>query len=366
VGQEIPVSFDVAQEVAEAFNKESPVKKVKDFVEKQNGFFKPLKGGVVIEAGDKFVAVHCFAGSNANEAISKGLAALLTSLTGKSVLVKPSAYGFLMEFSKPPSAKTVKELLEGLAEKLPAVLERVLPKTSLYRHRFLGVAKAFGIVSKKADLKSFSLKRLAEALKDSPVGEEALREVYYDDLDVARAQSFLKKAGFKAVETDEWSPLAKQFFGFGSFTELLVPAEATERVMEAFKENLYAKTTPLACGYCLKTFSRDVKDERSDVYCPYCGSNQVTLKQYKDVLEKRKASKKLSVADKKKLREARRVQSLVSAYGKRALMALETFGVGPEKAATVLARLQDSEERFLADLLEAQKTFIRTKQYWRV
>jgi hypothetical protein len=47
-------------------------------------------------------------------------------------------------------------------------------------------------------------------------------------------------------------------------------------------------------------------------------------------------------------------------------MALETFGVGPTTARRVLGRLHQTEDELVADLLEEQKRFLRTKGYWRV
>ncbi len=58
--------------------------------------------------------------------------------------------------------------------------------------------------------------------------------------------------------------------------------------------------------------------------------------------------------------------SLVEAYGWRAVVALGTYGVGAKTAARVLGRLRKDNLHFFADLLEAQKQFIRTRQYWQM
>jgi len=57
--------------------------------------------------------------------------------------------------------------------------------------------------------------------------------------------------------------------------------------------------------------------------------------------------------------------SLVDAYGRRAALAFSTYGIGSRTAARILAKLHRKEEALFADLLEAQKQFIRTKRYWQ-
>ena len=165
---------------------------------------------------------------------------------------------------------------------------------------------------------------------------------------------------------EEASPLTKEFFDFGSFSELVVPGAPQDQLVQAFKENLLDKRLGLYCLYCHKTHSVALRAEPEKPVCPYCNSTQLTFKDYKPVLEKRREGKRLSEAEIRELNEAHRVANLVGASGKRALLALKTFGVGPETAARLLGRMAKDENEFYASLLEAQKTFVRTRQYWKV
>ena len=94
--------------------------------------------------------------------------------------------------------------------------------------------------------------------------------------------------------------------------------------------------------------------------------SQLTRKRYKAVLEKRKARRKLTEEETKELNDAYRSANLLSANGRRALHALNTFGVGPETAARLLGRAPADEAGFYGALLEAQKSFIKTRRFWRV
>ena len=69
--------------------------------------------------------------------------------------------------------------------------------------------------------------------------------------------------------------------------------------------------------------------------------------------------------DEKALKELRRSADLMIAYGRKYALVQAGRGIGVETAARVLAKLPPSEEKLLKLIYEAEKTFARTKVYWR-
>lgn len=55
---------------------------------------------------------------------------------------------------------------------------------------------------------------------------------------------------------------------------------------------------------------------------------------------------------------------LTHTYGKKAIMALAVRGVGPATAFPILAKMHRDLDSFFEDLLEAKKTWLRTREYW--
>jgi ATP-dependent Lhr-like helicase len=378
IGEEIPVSREVCEQVAgllaaaseeelaqEFFCDSGAIKKIVEFEGEQKKFFLPDAKEIVLEQNKDFVVVHCFAGNRVNETLARALSALLASSLGSSVLVKPSAYGFLLEFAGKSSGEKVKQVLIELSgRKLDSILRQTLPQTALFRKKLIGVAKAFGVISKKSELGGFGARRLAEALYATPVFEEALQEVFFDKLDLKQASEALGKKIVLLPEAGKWSPLARQFFEYGAFSELMAPSAPDSKIVQAFKENLLEKRVELLCTYCAKKYYYQLHEDKM-VECPYCRSSQTTLEEYREVFEKQRKRRQLNSLERRKLSEMRRCTSLIASYGRRALLALSTFGVGPHNAARVLARLHEDDDKLCADLLEAQKQFIKTKQYWR-
>ena len=67
----------------------------------------------------------------------------------------------------------------------------------------------------------------------------------------------------------------------------------------------------------------------------------------------------------KELTNARRTADLVLSYGKKAIVALEVRGVGPETAFRILGRMHTKDNEFYMDLLKAKIHYLRTREYWK-
>jgi ATP-dependent Lhr-like helicase len=82
------------------------------------------------------------------------------------------------------------------------------------------------------------------------------------------------------------------------------------------------------------------------------------------ILQKKRTKQSIDENEQKALTRARRSADLVIAYGKRAVVAQSVYGIGPQTASRVLAKMHESDEEFYKDLLEAKLQFIATKPYW--
>jgi ATP-dependent Lhr-like helicase len=120
--------------------------------------------------------------------------------------------------------------------------------------------------------------------------------------------------------------------------------EPRERIVSAFKENVLSKTASLVCTNCGATRFMHLAGAPEEIKCHKCKKKSLGIKG--DELEF--------------------TAGLINAYGKKALIALATYGVGPKTADRILRKLHRSEEIFILELLEAQKNFIKNKKYWKL
>ncbi len=342
-GEEIPVPKEVAEEVGEllvlvqkTLNTElkrvysvsdSTANKLRAFAFKQKEFFLPGASTIVVESFENTILLHSFAGTMANEALSRIISSLLVASLGAAVKTRVSPYCILFEFSKPyPVERFVKLLKEIDPEKVDEILFKSLPRTSLFRFKFVHVAKRFGFIRRDAEYKDLSIKRIVEEQRGSPVFDEALAETIHEKIDLKGAAAVLEgihsgRIHVQVFDADKngLSPLARDFMEFRGFSELLAPPEPTAQIIQAFSESALAKTVSLLCIHCAKTFSKKAGELGEKILCPYCGSSQITRGKYSGVLERKKKGKLLA-QEKREYSEMLKAASIISSYGRRGVV----------------------------------------------
>jgi len=103
--------------------------------------------------------------------------------------------------------------------------------------------------------------------------------------------------------------------------------------------------------------------------CPLCGARFIAIIDKKDettrkALIKRKKKQTISEEEEELVIRAKRSADLMLVYGKKAALALSARGVGAQTAARILAKMHPDEDALLKDLLEAEKTYARTRRFW--
>ncbi len=389
LGEEIPVTYDVAQDVFNVMKhhanlsdkyaqyiSSNEVATLKSFCEAQSKHFTPSTTEMVIESKDEVCVIHSPFGLKVNETLARVLG-LLLAYKDKALRVRAQSYAITLVFSSEVSAVEIEKIVKSLdPAKLEYLIETAVLDTPAFRRRFIHVGKRFGFLSKTWDAKGVNLKRIIAKLpKDSPIILEALKEVYSTLLDVDKTIEVTRAIKTRDVYVksiqhlrEKFSPLAKNALDLGGLGELFAPSEPVEAILSSFIETVKDKSPRLICTHCKNAFTVSLRDLKLNdkIACVHCGATQIASEQYEEAILKSKQGKKLSKELKSKLEEAQSAMSLISSYGGRALFALETYGVGPATASRLLARLHTTEDSLFTDLLEAQKTFLKNRKYWKL
>ena len=383
-GEDIPVSRATSENVYLMFHKHSDSdvleltarNSVRQFIESQKKYFLPERTQLVIEELEGHAIVHLALGKLANELLARMVAYAATKLSGNRVMVRATPYALIVDFggaTRRVQMETVFNTIKNYAVDDLMRSDGLIANTDLFRYKFVQVCKLFGIVEKRATISKNNADRLVSFYRESPIADEAVRDLgknYFDTGTVAEFIENLRKGriGIRVFEGTA-SPLANEIIkAIYRYRELLLPALPDQATIQEFERKISSKKIELLCTYCSMEFSRQIaadKDEK--MVCPRCKSPMVaTYGDEKAEAVKRKiAGKVLKEQQIKKYREAIREASLVEAYGSRALAAFSIYGIGTATAARVLRLLRKDHKQFIIDLIEAQKSFVRTKKYWK-
>jgi len=327
----------------------------------------PTDRRVVVEREGRTVVVNLARGHRVNETVGRVLASLLGQRTGSSVGLDVDPYRIELDV---PGAISTADVLDVLEETDPdhvrPLIELSLKRSDSLRFTLSQVAATFGALKRwRGD--GVSPDRLVAALEDTPVYEEAVREVFHEDLDVAGAGRVLEavQSGDLAVAVvGERTPIGAA--GRSGGRDLLAPENADAGVVDTVRERIAEDDVRLVCLHCAE-FDRTKPVKRIDEQpeCPRCGSTRIAaLSPWAD-----ETVTALRVPDpddeqERLIERAHRNASLVQGHGRKAVIALSGRGVGPENAARIINRHRENEGDFYRDILEREREYARTKAFW--
>lgn len=343
-GEEIPVEFEIAQRVGQLR---------KAHKEKTKGAPIPDDNTLVMEILDEIVIIHACFGNKINEAMGRILSSNISKLIGEPVQVVADPYRIMLKL---PFALDELHLLKALKDmRNPrARLIDSLEHSYLLKLKFTHVARLFGLFDEHA----VASQRFIDMLRNNIVYEEALRATFFRYFDIERLEAITAKIDSGAIKLvvdkrKQASFYAKLGIDRTGGGEAIGAFEPREALINALKEKVLITTFEMKCLNCKATRFLNlagVKDS-DKIKCHKCGEQAFTII---------KKNKKMTIE------EERHISALIRNYNKRALIALATYGIGPETAERVLKKLHKDEGQFYLDLLEAQKNFIKNKKYWKL
>ncbi len=386
-GSQLPVSFEVAQEVAalrraiaeddraalalypgaEAVleHAAAPVRAHMD-----QGLVVPTDRRVTIEVGRRTAIVNVALGTRGNEALARITQALLSQRLGSPVGVESDAYRIHLTFPGPPRAAEILEAWRGIEP--PAVdllLSIALRDSPLLRHHLVHVAKHFGALPAELDPNRFTRAKLDELMADTALAEESTSRLLWDRMDVEAVQAFLSGLASGAVEATVQAIGPLSLLGVEETRRLMAPPKTSAALVAAVRARIEASDVLMACCHCGHAWPSRVADLPRRIQCRRCQSIQVAcLRPWNEdkVPFLRRDTRSLTAEERAERERMVRNGALVAAFGPVAAACLVGRGVGPDTAARILQKTTDPEDPNLwREILLAELNFARTNAYWR-
>jgi len=308
-------------------------------------------------------------GHRTNETLGRVLSALVGQRAGSSVAMEVDPYRIELEVPSGISGPEVARTLEGIEpEHVRSIVELSLNDADALGFKLAQVAAKFGALDPDRDAE-FGRRRLLEALEDTPVHDEAVRELLHEDLDVEGAADVIRR--LRAGEIDLVTVGERTAVGTGgrsSGRELLAPENADASVIRRVRDRLQDDDVRLLCVHCGE-WSRETQVKRvpDQPDCPRCESTRVAaLSPWAEaVVEAVRTAPDARDGDQEEAVErAYRNANLVQSHGRQAVIALAARGVGPHNAARIIAKLREDEDDFYRDILRQERQYARTRSFW--
>jgi ATP-dependent Lhr-like helicase len=342
----------------------------------------PTHDHILVEFFDKYLIVHASFGELVNLTLGCIFDGLLSE---REVIVGwwNDGYRILIETPRRLDAVETKKLSKtmfGLTSKeVDKAFQDYLEAKFPFSYKMKFVAERFGALPRGKTMSYERLSQLPRRFGRTPIYDETLREAMIEKVDIKRAKDVMRriKSGDVKVSTicslEKPTPLAYHILAkFSDMSELMAPEQVLLSNIDRMKKAIEARTEKMLCMSCGEiAYDEKIRDMPQQPSCKKCGSNLLTVlytnqdaNRLREVLTRRREGSQLAEEELKELTQARRIADLILSYGKKAAIALEVRGVGPETASRILGKMHPREEEFLMDLLKAKIQYLRTREFW--
>ncbi len=402
VGEEIPVPFEVAQEVGairreiceklengvnidEVLSdlvKRYPISKddlrrsVKEIVDQfEHGLPIPSDRIVTVESWDDYTIITTHAGTLVNRALARALALRLSENIGVTVTVQEDPYRVILKTLGLVSNDEIIEILKSIADEDPRKLSiEIANGSGLFKRRLIHVARRFGAIGKHADLTSVSLRSLISSYKGTVIYDEALNEFLQKDVDIGKMLEFLKsiKEGKRlviALKGGVLTPIGRLGLERAARkTEIIKPERMYKILIEAAKARLKDEALTFFCMNCWEYVETiRIKDLPEKITCPICGSGNISaLKEDEDTVRKfcRKKGQRLNKRERRMFRAARDLLELYQEYGKVAFIAYAGKNLRVYDVEDILWEVSTESDKFYEAIIKKEREALKRRFSW--
>ena len=336
---------------------------------------------VLFEGWQKYLIVHSCFGEKVNRLLAYTFEELL-SRKGLIRLWHMDGYRILIELTADTGDLDLKGLARDLIGVTPQEFEKAYAVAAQrnfpFPTRVKQIAERFGALRRGQFIAHPNLCSLPTRFENTPIFEEAIQETSRDMIDMPRTKELLLKvaSGEVALEThiskERPSPIAYTIlYRYLETPELIAPDSLAKTTIEKMRLSIYSTSVELVCLKCGEPQgSTTIGELAEEPKCARCGAGLLSPS-FWDSGKVSQLSKKKTAAggslnddERAELAKARRAADLVLSYGRRAVIAQAVYGVGPQTAARILAKMHEDEDSFYKDLLDAKLKFIETRPFW--
>jgi len=379
-GVNIPVDFKTANKVG-AFRtkvRNGSLKMMNNIISNLDFPKVPDEKTIVIESHrlpqKSVLILHSCFGTKINSTLKVILETLLDASLASRVKSSSDAYRILLSVESRFTKKHITDVFLSDFD-INEIMSVALKGKNDVTWKTFCVGKKFGFYDRSDVYVKNEIRYDFERNIDTPLVKEAFRELFHEKFDLEGAQRIIdlikeNKIQIEWVDVDKFSKLAEPVLDqtVMSYTN---PANIDKEMLLKVKTRLMQTKQRLICVRCGLWQQVMTPNETHPLRCKYCKGQQITCTYEYDhelvkIIQKKHQRKKLTPDENKNFQKAWKVSSLLSSFGKTALIVMAAYGVGPDTGARILKnRVEGDDDYLIKQIIIAEKTYTLTRGFWK-
>ena len=379
-GVNIPVDYKTANKVGSFRTRvrNGSVKMMNDVVSNLDFTKMPDEKTIVIESHrlpqQSVLILHSCFGTKINSTLKIILETMLDASLASKVKSSSDAYRILLSVESKFTKKHITDVFSSNFD-INEIMSVALKGKNDVTWKTFCVGKKFGFYDRGDVYVKNEVRYDFERNINTPLVKEAFRELFHEKFDLEGAQKIIElikqnKIEIEWIDVDKFSKLAEPVLDqtVMSYTN---PASIDKEMLLKVRKRLMETKQRLICARCGLWQRVMTPSETHPLKCKYCKGQQITCTYEYDhelvkTIQKKHQGKKLTPDEKKNFDKAWKVSSLLSSFGKTALIVMAAYGVGPDTGARILKnRVEDDDDYLIKQIIIAEKTYTLTRGFWK-
>ena len=379
-GVNIPVDYKTANKVGSFRTRvrNGSVKMMNDVVSNLDFIKMPDEKTIVIESHrlpqQSVLILHSCFGTKINSTLKIILETMLDASLASKVKSSSDAYRILLSVESKFTKKHITDVFSSNFD-INEIMSVALKGKNDVTWKTFCVGKKFGFYDRGDVYVKNEIRYDFERNINTPLVKEAFRELFHEKFDLEGAQKIIElikqnEIEIEWIDVDKFSKLAEPVLDqtVMSYTN---PASIDKEMLLKVRKRLMETKQRLICARCGLWQRVMTPSETHPLKCKYCKGQQITCTYEYDhelvkTIQKKHQGKKLTPDEKKNFDKAWKVSSLLSSFGKTALIVMAAYGVGPDTGARILKnRVEDDDDYLIKQIIIAEKTYTLTRGFWK-
>ncbi len=300
---------------------------------------------------------------------------MISERIGQSVAVHQDPYRIIIEAEVTPA------LVLGIIGELHkldlrSATEKAVERSGIFKRRLIHAGKKCGAIAKDADYASVSISGIIEALRDTPVYDEAMSMIFHDDFDLAGAVDVVEKmysgaVEVKLVESETLTPIAR--IGVEEISrrgEIVSPERLRALLKQSTRARINDTFLATVCTACWNFIElKKVGDLEGFDRCPACGKQALGLStdSYENVFSLAMKTRSRSDMRGAKLRQVEALKKsaeLRKDYGHAADMLLAGRGIRLADASALAPKMRKEGTDVVELIIEGEREALRRRYFF--
>ncbi|MDC0159474.1 DEAD/DEAH box helicase [Candidatus Nitrosopelagicus sp.] len=379
-GVNIPVDYKTANKVGNFRTRvrNGSVKMMSDIVLNLDFTKTPDEKTIVIESHrlpqQSVLILHSCFGTKINSTLKIILETMLDASLASKVKSSSDAYRILLSVESKFIKKHIIDVFSSDFD-INEIMSVALKGKNDVTWKTFCVGKKFGFYDRSDVYVKNEIRYDFERNIDTPLVKEAFRELFHEKFDLEGTQRIIElikqnEIKIEWIDVEKFSKLAEPVLDqtVMSYTN---PANIDKEMLVKVRKRLMETKQRLICVRCGLWQQVMTPSENHPLKCKYCKGQQITCTYEYDhelvkTIQKKHQGKKLTPDEKKNFDKAWKVSSLLSSFGKTALIVMAAYGVGPDTGARILKnRVEDDDDYLIKQIIIAEKTYTLTRGFWK-